>query len=267
MNPVLFFGEELKQHRQAKQISLMQVSAATRINGKFLEAIEAGRVSVLPEPYVRAFLREYAVAVELNPVDVLRRYDEAVNGSKPAPAPTPVQQPAKIARSSFAVSREQRADLLRLAQRNVVPILSTVAMLMLALFLLNAGSSEHPSGKPVEVSFDRAVKESEAAVVKNQPVRQPSPVVTAGIRDSLRLEMTTVDSLWIMVVMDGTRTVEYLFPPKYHRTWTAKEQFAVTMGNAGSATFRLNGKELGTLGKRGAVVRNAILTSATAARL
>jgi hypothetical protein len=44
--------------------------------------------------------------------------------------------------------------------------------------------------------------------------------------------------------------------------WAAKERFVVTMGNAGGATFRLNGKDIGSLGKRGAIVRNSILTEA-----
>ena len=34
------------------------------------------------------------------------------------------------------------------------------------------------------------------------------------------------------------------------------------MGNAGGATFQLNGKDIGPLGKRGAVVRNAVITEA-----
>ena len=44
--------------------------------------------------------------------------------------------------------------------------------------------------------------------------------------------------------------------------WAAKERFVVTMGNAGGATFQLNGKDIGALGKRGAVVRNAVISEA-----
>ena len=245
----------------------MQVSATTRINVKFLEAIEAGRLSVLPEPYVRAFIREYALAVELNTADVARMYDEALEKSRPAAPPSTLQVSDQRTDVAGLINKQQQAQLLRLAQRNIVPLAGVTVVLVLALFLSNVGSSEQPSFKPAEISFDRAVKESEAATVKSQPVRVSAPVGITPAADSLRLEMNTVDSLWIMVVIDGKRTVEYLFPPKFHRLWIAKEQFAITMGNAGSATFRLNGKELGALGKRGAVVRNAILSSETVAKL
>lgn len=263
MNAFQLFGEELKKHRQAKQISLMQVSAATRINIKFLEEIEEGRFSVLPEPYVRAFLREYAQSVELNPADALRQYDDAVKQTRPIPPP-PTQEQQQ---PSIVLNRQKKVELLQLAQRNLLPLVGAAVLVVVILFLSSAGSSDTPSSTPAEVSFDRAVKESEAAAVRNQPVRQPATALATAKPDSLRLEMTTIDSLWMMVVIDGKQTAEYLFPPNYHRTWIAREQFAITLGNAGGATFRLNGKEVGALGKRGAVVRNAIIDAETAMKL
>ena len=57
------FGTFLRDKRELKRISLSDISAFTRINQRFLEAIESGNFSVLPQTYVRAFLREYAEAV------------------------------------------------------------------------------------------------------------------------------------------------------------------------------------------------------------
>ena len=69
------FGEELAQARLAKGISLIDISVETRINLKFLEAIERGQFQILPQTYVRAFLREYALSLSLDPKDVLQRYN------------------------------------------------------------------------------------------------------------------------------------------------------------------------------------------------
>ncbi len=82
------FFETLKKAREAKQLSLADISNATQINERFLQAIERGDVSVLPQTYIRAFLREYAATVGLDPDDVLRRYEETAAGSAPAPAPS-----------------------------------------------------------------------------------------------------------------------------------------------------------------------------------
>ncbi|MCX7985209.1 MAG: helix-turn-helix domain-containing protein, partial [Bacteroidetes bacterium] len=71
-------GNELRQHRLAKNISLSAISAATRINSKFLHALEEGNFSILPQTYIRAFLREYAVAVGADSNDILSKYNEAL---------------------------------------------------------------------------------------------------------------------------------------------------------------------------------------------
>jgi hypothetical protein len=162
---------------------------------------------------------------------------------------------------------EQRNRLFKLVQRNLVQFLGIAAILIVVLVLSTSGSTENQTTVPAEVSFDRAVKESEAALVTNtSPQKSEAPFLSTS-SDSLSLEITAVDSLWIMIVIDGKQTVEYLFPPKHRRTLHARDQFAITMGNAGGATFRLNGKELGPLGKRGAVVRNALLTAESVANL
>jgi hypothetical protein len=113
-----------------------------------------------------------------------------------------------------------------------------------------------------EVPFDTVVKESEATAFKPDTIKSvviPPPVLRP---DSLHLEMATTDSVWISILVDGKTTLEYLFPPDRRRTFVAKDQFSITIGNAGGASFKLNGKELGTLGKRGAVVRNVLINGA-----
>jgi hypothetical protein len=73
--------------------------------------------------------------------------------------------------------------------------------------------------------------------------------------------MTTVDSLWLSITIDNSRNEEYLFAADRRHSWKAAEHFQVTMGNAGGATFRLNGKDLGSFGRRGAVLRNRLITA------
>jgi cytoskeletal protein RodZ len=53
------FAEELKTLRETKDLTLQQVAVKTKIDYKFLEAMESGDFEFLPELYVKAFLREY----------------------------------------------------------------------------------------------------------------------------------------------------------------------------------------------------------------
>ena len=80
------FFKELKQARESKHISLSDISDATLINVHLLEEMERGNVGILPQTYVRAFLREYAAVVGLDPDAVLRNF-EATLHTKAEPSP------------------------------------------------------------------------------------------------------------------------------------------------------------------------------------
>jgi len=73
-------AEELQQARIKNNLSLKDLSARTRIDLKFLEALEEGNFSFLPELYVKAFLKEYANAAGLNPDIILKKYERAREG-------------------------------------------------------------------------------------------------------------------------------------------------------------------------------------------
>jgi len=81
------FGEELKNARESKNISLQDISKATRINVKFIEAIEVGNLSILPPTYIRAFIKSYAKNVGLNQEETIARYEQYSSGKTPEPLP------------------------------------------------------------------------------------------------------------------------------------------------------------------------------------
>lgn len=80
-------GQWLREARQAKEFSLEQVEAQTRIRIKFLTALEEGDYEELPgEVYTRGFLRNYALFLDLDPTEALEKYDNrdaSGKGNKP----------------------------------------------------------------------------------------------------------------------------------------------------------------------------------------
>lgn len=72
----LTLGEKLKKIRSDHRISLAEVSRSTRIQAKYLEALEAGSYEKLPpEVYVRGFLRSYAGFLGVPEEAILKLYD------------------------------------------------------------------------------------------------------------------------------------------------------------------------------------------------
>ncbi len=74
------FAADLKKLRENANISLPEISAQTRINESYLKKLEDGDFSFQQEIYIRAFIKEYANAIDLDPADVLKEYDEAKKG-------------------------------------------------------------------------------------------------------------------------------------------------------------------------------------------
>lgn len=71
--------EELKIVRLQKSISLEEIAKKTKIRLDFLERIEEGDYTVTPLPFVRAFLREYAEVVGINPDLVMQKFDNKID--------------------------------------------------------------------------------------------------------------------------------------------------------------------------------------------
>jgi transcriptional regulator with XRE-family HTH domain len=257
------FGEELKQARMSKELSLMDISAETRISIKFLESMERGEFHLLPQTYVRAFLREYALMVGFDPREMMERYKSAQQESPSRkPENTTVEQNSLQDPASEQKDTPKQFSLSPL-QRNIAFGVMITAAVVLVAVLATINKTAGPRGSVEEVPFDRVIRENEAASIPPPvPAADSTPFNASVHSDSLRLEITTRDSVWINILIDGKIGQTYLFGAKKKRIWAAKERFVITMGNAGGATFLLNGKDIGTLGKRGAVVRNAVITEA-----
>jgi cytoskeletal protein RodZ len=90
-------GQYLRRHREVQQMSLEEVSRATRVPMANLERIEADRFDELPgEVFARGFLKAYARSVGLSSKDVLARYTASRRVAWVTPLP--ISSPTKPAR-------------------------------------------------------------------------------------------------------------------------------------------------------------------------
>lgn len=84
-------GQQLKEARLQKGLSLDDVQEMTKIRKRYLEAIESGDYKVLPGSfYVRAFIKTYAETVGLNPDELLEGHKKDVPDSEQEATMEPV---------------------------------------------------------------------------------------------------------------------------------------------------------------------------------
>jgi cytoskeletal protein RodZ len=99
-------GQHLRELREAKRMSVAEVSRTTRVPILSVERIEADRFDELPgEVFVRGFLRAYARAIGVAPDEVLAKYTASrrVAWETPLPITSPVR-PARTRRFGVAIA-------------------------------------------------------------------------------------------------------------------------------------------------------------------
>lgn len=99
-------GEKFRKIRSDRRISLSEVSRATKIQVKYLEALENGEYDKLPpEVYVRGFLRSYAGYLGVPEDAIVRLYERERNIQKNLGHVEPFRfHPTAPVRFSFSVS-------------------------------------------------------------------------------------------------------------------------------------------------------------------
>lgn len=69
-------GAKLRKQRQSRRLTLAEIAASTKIQERYLAAIESGDDSELPASvFVKGYLRTYAESLGLDPASVLEEYE------------------------------------------------------------------------------------------------------------------------------------------------------------------------------------------------
>ncbi|MEE9288597.1 MAG: RodZ domain-containing protein [Bacteroidota bacterium] len=263
-----WFADELKKAREARNIRLLTVASATKISLNVLNALECGNYSLLPYPYMRAFVVEYASYIGLNTADTVQRFDRAIQEIRERiDAERLALGQAEDGETLIQVSRRMLNDLRLWLTENIPQVfitsLGVFVFIILSWLFLHSFRHDSVETSVREVPFQQVLKESEraaAAFSKSGFRFSPEEKGVKTSVDSLILRATTTDSVWMAIAIDGSDTSKYLFGPSESKTWKASEGFSITLGNAGGMSFTLNDQSIGSLGKPGAVVRDVQLT-------
>jgi len=245
--PVLSFGEELRRERLIREISLEEISSATKISVRLLQALEAGDTSRLPAPpFTRGFIRAYARHLGIDPEEKVNAYLADLAGGSLA------STGGRKARTRSRFWRGRRAT--------AGTIVGGVTAILLVLGLI---ASPQRRARPAPV---QPVSASATAVaLKNVSVsREPAPTV---VRDgpavasmpgvSLLLEFD--DDSWTKLDADGQTVLEGLVRRGESKRFEARAGFRLTLGNAGAVRVTVDGQALERLGGAGKVIRDYAL--------
>ena len=240
----LTFGEELRRERLIREVSLEEISAATKISIRLLNALESSDVSRLPAPvYSRGFIRAYSRHLGLDP-------DEMINAYLADVAPEKAREALGPRQGRF------RSRFLR-GRRAAGTIVVSVTAILLVLGLIarpeqrTGVSAPVPKREIAPVSF-KNVDVSPGPAPATADDAASAPKTSAGVSMVLEFEQDS----WTEVSADGQSIFAGMIRRGIRREFQAREGFRLTLGNAGGVRVTVDGRALEPLGQAGQVVRD-----------
>jgi cytoskeleton protein RodZ len=254
-------GEELRRLREEKGLSLRDVSDATHIGSRFLQAIEADNYSILPGGiFNRGFVRSFARYIGMDEEQALVLYNqqlEAQGGEAPRTA----------------------APSLEGIEEEVGSPWGTIALIVIILLLLSAGvytayrwfkgedatsqmagitptpsvavsASPEVSGSPsptatTTLSPSPSLGASPTATPTISPspgqTHSPAPPLTGNLQVKIKIGE---NQCWLKVKSDANPATEGTLNPGDEREFAASEKLILSFGNAVGITATLNGRPM-----------------------
>jgi transcriptional regulator with XRE-family HTH domain len=238
-------GEKLKEAREAKDITLEEAQAKTKVHIGILRNLEKGIIPEnMNEVYLRGLIRIYANFLRLDSAAIVEEFDVGTPMTDEGAA-TSKEEPAQKQRD-FTFPAAQVASVIKLA------LIIIAVWLVIALFL----SGVKKVARAI-TSKRRPVKVVEA--VKAVPPPENIPVV-AEKPTNISLSIHAKKNSWLHVKADGKTIFQGIFRRGASETWTAKEKLDLSLGDAGAVELAINDKRIPPLGRRGEAIRNVKIT-------
>ncbi|MEH7110958.1 RodZ domain-containing protein [Neobacillus niacini] len=184
-------GNRLKEARLAKGLSLEDVQTITKIQKRYLIGIEEGNYSSMPGNfYVRAFVKQYAEALQLNPDEIFESYKNEI------PATHNEDLPEKLSRVKSRKSvTDGSSKIFDIIPKILIGVFVIGAAGLLYYFIVtsvgnNANDTANKENEPVKFirseNLDKAdeketekVKDKDQEKQEDQKTEEETPVVEA----------------------------------------------------------------------------------------
>jgi cytoskeleton protein RodZ len=240
---MLSVGEKLQRARLERGLDLASVASLTKINPKYLQAIEADDRASLPSAFFyKSFVHQYASVLSLDTRELDAEMDPVLSAEAPPPLPG---QETREARSL----PRMKASGYRFYRRSQYA--SYVALLIALLGCSGIYSWWHKAQTSVPVQ-----KVQPAAVAPTPVVPPPAP--SRGLEAipgyKVLLELLAREETWLSVSSDGHPVFSGILARNESKSVEGREFARLKVGNAAGLEVRLNGKLISPLGGRGQVL-------------
>ena len=192
-------GMQLRQARENKHLEQLDVAKELKLDLRFVEALEEGRLNELPQPvYTAGYIRAYSKLVGLSPDEVVAKYtsSDQITKSENSPLKEKEQIPSHYRHvqntlpKSFSVGHGQSEGNKKL---QILVSFLLLAVLLAVGWQLSLKDSEVTAPQTTEVPLQPEVKEEVPADAQTKTDAMDEKVITGEqIKESTGQERETV---------------------------------------------------------------------------
>lgn len=243
-------GQQLKQAREERGITIKQIADATRLGSRFLQAIENDDYKTLPGGvFNRAFVRKFARQVGMDEEQAVRLYDQqlAEMGG----------EPVKVSYIGLSDEAESKSSG------------NSVFLTLIVLIVLGAAGGAawlafNPYGEQATTNTAPTTEVTATPVATANPTATPTPepAEISGLQVQL---IANLAACWVSFRTDGGRNQEASLKLGESREFLANEKITfTTVGNLPALNIMINGKRASleklAPGLKGQVASNVVIT-------
>lgn len=260
-------GQTLKEAREKKGLTLDDLQQTTKIQKRYLIAIEAENFDALPgDFYVRAFIQQYAKVVDLDGDELLAQLEEKT-GVK---TETPVAHEATTRTEAVRIEQAEKNDFLGKLMNYLPTIIIVIVVVAIlgTIYVVAWGNhsknteSQSSSSQTVSVSSDVKKKKSSASTSSAKKKSAASTKQTIenvssegskfvydvkNAADKNKLELSVSGSAaWSAVSSNGSQVWQGTLNDGGSHTIELPEStttITISLGNSNSTSLKLNGKK------------------------
>jgi cytoskeleton protein RodZ len=242
-------GEALRSAREGQGKSIQDAAAATHIRSSYLEALEADRFEDLGgHVYAKGFLRSYAAWLGIDAAPLVDEYRELER----AEAKVVERVPAGIGNLGY---RQRGPNWL------VIGLVAFAVVLVAVVYQFLSPGRDNANDPSLLARAPAAT----ATTAPSPDTTAPADTTTPP-GDGVKLVLRYVASSWTLVEADGKVVFRGTPDATDERSFSADRLIRLTLGNAGGVRLTVNGRDLGTAGTSGSVIRKSFKPGDPSAR-
>jgi cytoskeleton protein RodZ len=238
------FGERLKRERELREVTLEEITSATRIGPRFLEALENEEWEKLPGGvFNRGFVRSVARYLGLDEESFLAEYDLAHG---------PVVQPTPQHSANHFSSRPKW-----------IPFVAFLAVLVVAAALAAGGyyawryyvahrAAKQSSFIPPPTPSTSAIKPAVLSASHVELTYTSATAKPSATQIPLDLFVSLAANTHLQILADGKLVINADLSSGSNHHFPANEQFEITAENSSALYLEMNGQAMPPLGAPGA---------------